>query len=798
MRKIYTFVALSLLFVVAGRAEVVGDFTVTGNTPNSYLTAAATESYEFENSVCMGLNDTLTVSIDAGIYASAKSFSWVSRGSIAIIGDTRQQTVRVVSTSYGKGRVLFYYRTGDCNTSTSFDIFKSFSGSEMRISGPDCFSPGDVVVMSVNPILTENLNHQIGIDYYYWNVTATPKPSFVDSIVYEAGDGSSVTFVAGEVGSSDQVTVNFGVCNRATPLAATLNLGKKAPKPEVNKEECVVYGEGKVLNLSVQNPVAGVAYSWWCANAKWQFNSTVGTSVQVTLDKESDGSIICTASFEGTDGCGGTSDTITVSREWGNDVTMSCKENDNDNLNYHCQVGNRYEFRLEGETTSTEVEWVELNGWSVAPNSPTKSTNIFLIPGAGAALRDTVRARVQSCSAAVGYKEVNHVVYVKPAAVSDITVNETCLSPDSAYTFRAVQGNNGPQAASYTWEVKMGNTYVPYSNFTGDSLRLIVTTDMQAVRVRPNGLDGCDGEFSEDKALVFKPAAPEGILFDGCIAYNMPDTVTFSIVNPVANQQYAWTLPAGWTQVATHNNGQSVDVRTTGVAGTYTVSAYGVGSGTCGNSVPAIINATINNVEKEIIYTAATELFSVFPTRPRGTNYYWYLVYNGHIVGGDNVFYDNDNTALAVSLSDDYFDLSENLINSTEYTLVLEFEVSSGCKARLTYGAPLSSNIDYKRTTPVSPLRAQRYMKTREIEGALNSPTLLVSPNPVSHALEVKLNDGSEFSMKILSVDAEPLYTDDTMLIQHNIDVSSYPTGTYIVIAFQNGKRVAMERFIKQ
>lgn len=394
--------------------------------------------------------------------------------------------------------------------------------------------------------------------------------------------------------------------------------------------------------------------------------------------------------------------------------------------------------------------------------------------------------------AAVGVQAQQQKVFV----VNGDTLSEydhVCLPHDgsSTITVKFVRENlaNKSNQFSYYW-MTLGDL-----EKVGEGT---ITTDMQAVRVRPNGLEGCDGEYSEDKALVFRPAAPEGILFDGCIAYNMPDTVTFSIVNPTTNQQYAWTLPAGWTQVATHDNGQSVDVRTTGVAGTYTVSAYGVGSGVCENSEPATINATINSAGKEIIYTAATELFSVYPTRPRGTNYYWYLVYNGHIVGGDNVFYDNDNTALAVSLSDDYFDLSENLINNTEYTLVLEFEVSSGCKARLTYGAPLSSNIDYKSTTPVSPLRAQRYMKTRKIEGALNSPTLLVSPNPVSHILEVKLNDESEFSMKILSVDAEPLYTDDTMLIQHNIDVSSYPTGTYIVIAFQNGKRVAMKRFIKQ
>ena len=790
MRKIYTFVALSLLFVVAGRAEFVGDFTVTGNTPNSYLTAAATESYEFENSVCMGLNDTLTVSIDADIYASAKSFSWVSRGSIAIIGDTRQQTVRVVSTSYGKGRVLFYYITKDCSTSNSFDIFKSFSGSEMRISGPDCFSPGDVVVMSVNPILTENLNHQIGIDYYYWNVTATPKPSFVDSIVYEAGDGSSVTFVAGEVGSSDQVTVNFGVCNRATPLAATLNLGKKAPKPEVNKEECVVYGEGKVLNLSVQNPVAGVAYSWWCANAKWQFNSTVGTSVQVTLDKESDGSIICTASFEGTDGCGGTSDTITVKREWGDNVSLQCVNN----TNYQFQVGNRYEFILTGETTGTKVEWVELAGWSVAPNSPTESTNIFLIPGAGAALQDTVRARVKSCSAATGYKEVKHVVYVKPAPVTDITVAEACLSSDSTYTFRAVQGNNGPQAASYTWEVKVGNTYVPYSNFTGDSLRLIVTTDMQAVRVRPNGLEGCDGEYSEDKNLVFKPAAPEGISV-GCIAVNMPDTSTFSIVNPTANQLYEWILPTGWSKVASYDNGQSIDVCTTGAIGTYTIRAYGIGTGICANSdttsVPVnVISSPNASIQITPVPGFGTMCMAVnFPST--AASYHWYIVHNGAIMTESGLLDTREEQNYA-KINEPYASQIGNPTNSTEYTVVVEYETTDGCKERITCGAPLNPSINYRSSTAAARIAPHRIAQEEE-----QSLSLILSPNPALSTLNVELQNGETFDIHILSVDGRVLYTNGGAQ-QYDIDVSSYPTGYYIVTASQRGGKKAMDILIKQ
>ncbi len=730
------------------------------------------------------------------------TYRWRTLGDLEIVdSNDADSSVTVRSTNLGKGAVRLYYNIGWCASYVDLYIYKEFNPADfgLEIEGPECLTKGETVVFSVRPVLTRNLGAYIGVDNYYWNLTGDNPPAFVDSIIYAAGDGSAVTFRVGDVSAGDEVVVNFGDCNREAAKSIRKPLGKTPPKPQVVENLCVPCGQGNTRVISVLNPIEGVDYK--CkAPSQWEVVtkniSEDAVSFTVKFDSISSDDLTITASFIDEEECVASVSNVHITRTWSEGAYMAYN---NSATGSCCAVVNgstKYDFSVQGQIpTGALINWEIPAGWVEEDDNP-YSRYRKIRPTAAAALMDTVMAWSETCDQTKA-DTVWMPVYVKPAAVTDITM-ETCLSPNTTYTFRAVQGTDGPRAASYTWQVKEGNTYVTKSDFTGDSLVLTVTTDMQAVRVRPNGLEGCDGEFSEDKALVFKPAAPEGILFDGCIAYNMPDTVTFSIVNPVANQQYAWTLPTGWTQVASHNNGQSVDVRTTGAAGTYTVSAYGVGSGTCGNSVPAIINATINNVEKEIIYTAATELFSVFPTRPRGTNYYWYLVYNGHIVGGDNVFYDNDNTALAVSLSDDYFDLSENLINSTEYTLVVEFDVSSGCKARLTYGAPLSSNIDYKRTTPVSPLRAQRYMKTRKIEGALNSPTLLVSPNPVSHALEVKLNNGSEFSMKILSVDAEPLYTDDTMLIQHNIDVSSYSTGTYIVIAFQNGKRVAMKRFIKQ
>lgn len=797
MKKFYLFVALlaSWAAAIEVSAQQQKVFVVNGDTLSEY------------DHVCLPHdgNSTITVKFVRDNLANQNAnftYYWQSLGDLEKVSEnSADSSATFRSTNLGKGAARLVYNNNGCGAVIDLHIYKEFNPNTLGlvIEGPDCLTKGEIAVYSVRPVLTRNLDAYIGVDNYYWNLTSETPPAFVDSIIYAAGDGSAVTFRVGDVSAGDEVVVNFGDCNRENAKSIRKPLGKLPPRPQVVDNLCVPCGQGNTRVISVLNPIEGVDYK--CkAPSQWEVVaksiSADAVSFTIKFDSISSDDLTITASFRDEESCGESVSNVHITRTWGVGAYMAYN---NSATGACCAVADgssKYDFSVQGQIpTGALINWEIPTGWVEEDDNP-YSRYRKIRPTAAASLVDTIMAWSEMCDQTAG-DTVWMPVYVKPATISDITIDEVCLSPDTTYTFRAIQDTNAPRAASYTWQVKEGNNYVTKSDFTGDSLVLTVTTDMQAVRVRPNGLEGCNGEFSQDKALIFRPAAPTGIETDRCIAYNMPDTVTFAIVNPMTNQQYGWTLPNGWNIVATHNNGQSVDVRTTGVAGIYTISAYGVGSGICGNSESATNNATIETLDKQIVYSTSSELFTISPSRPRGTNYYWYLVYNGHIVGGNNVFYANDNTALAVSFTDDYFDLCENLINSTEYTLVLEFVAPSGCKARLTYGAPLNPAIDYKNTTPVSPLRVQHYTTTRKIGAPLNTPTLLVSPNPVSHTLEVKLNDESEFYMKILSVDAEPLYTTDTMLMQYNIDVSSFPVGTYIVLAFKNGKRVAMQRFIK-
>lgn len=767
----------SMVALLSATTVSIKEFNITGSMPNAYLDNSTDR--EHQNSVCMGINDTLTVSMDDDFFSGLDYHRWTTAGSIAIVDTLNASTVRVVSNGYGKGRVYLRYIANDCNTYTYFDIFKSFSAKHFEISGPDCMAPGDVVVLSVQPLLTEHLSDQIGIDRYYWNVTATPKPSFVDRIVYAAGDGSAVTFVAGNVSDSDYVTVNFGVCNQATDRAARQKLGKTAPKPEVPEEVCAEYGV-RSITLSVTNPVEGVEYSWWCKNAKWQFDRTIGTSVAVTLDAESAEDIIVTASYIDGSGCSGTETAIKVNRSWGTDVALTSPNS----TSYQFTAGSTYEFKLTGQLSSGSIEWLCPQGWSIAPASSQGYANIKLIPGTGALLQDTLRARTHSCSES-GYDMVEHLVYVRPAPVTAIS-GETCLTAGQQYVFRVAAEGNGPKADSYTW--KINNNTVAYASFTGDSIVFIATEGMTSIAVRPNGLNDCNGSFYT-AALNFRPTPPTEISAK-CVAYNMPDTVTLTLEGTSSTQNYAWDIPAGLTVVEQDTRKTYTTVATNGIPAVYEVKAWGVGTGICGNTDTITYPVRIDSIAASIIYhhlniPGMGSMYFFMNNSDLGgiSTYHWYCFNNGEPI---DVLQSNDAASVTFVNGHDLGDIA-----GTQYTLVCEATFANGCKGRFQYGAPLDLSGVTLQAAP-----AMRAAKGRNMAA---SAVFHVFPNPASTYLTLQLNDAKQSYADIWIIDMQGKIIDSQsgFDLAHTYNVSALPAGQYIV-CLKQGQEHYTANFIKQ
>src|SRR5262249_42238780 len=136
-----------------------------------------------------------------GLPGTATSFQWSVAGDLATVGPTTGTSVIVkhldvmdrglntMDSAQSKGRVAFTYGSTIpvCagTTTVSFDVYKVFDGTNNSagvttgmlvvpaITGPSCIQPNKQYTYSVDPIVSDNLNAQIGIDRYFWDITAT-------------------------------------------------------------------------------------------------------------------------------------------------------------------------------------------------------------------------------------------------------------------------------------------------------------------------------------------------------------------------------------------------------------------------------------------------------------------------------------------------------------------------------------------------------------------------------------------------------------------------------------------------
>lgn len=751
--------------------------------------------YEHGDAICMNHDNGDLISVtylkSALIWDNAADFSahWGAIGDLELVSET-DSTATFRSTNLGKGVARLYYNSGCCGAAVDLHIYKEFAPDihNLEIEGPTCLTPGETVVFSVRPVLTRNLNAYIGVDSYYWNLTDTGinKPSFVDRIVYAAGDGSSVTFVAGTVHAGDEVRVNFGQCNRDTAKTISKQLGKLPPAPQVaDATLCVPYGGAPIETITVLNPVDSVEYT---CEVPSQYTArkrdALGHEFEVTFDSVSANDIKIRANYIGEEACGSSETTIHVVRTWGSNVSLVYQDAPQENCCAEISSGS-YTFAVSGDIPqNSNFYWQLPTGWEYDSNY-SEGQVIHIYPTASALAMDTLRVWGDACNDEnVVVKTLQ--VYVKPASVVSIE-HPACVSAGDSVMFRAVLGNNGVAPVRYHWST---SDNINLDMFTGDSVIFAPTSATTTVSVQPMGAV-CAGDTCTD-TLSFVPIAPTGIVSSGCIAYNMPDTVTFSIVNPIENQQYAWIYPENWTLVASRDNGSEIDLRTVGIAGAYTVGAYSVGEGECGNSNVVVDTFNINSIYTYLIYNAEAGSIAFMPRAI--TNVHWYLAQNGQYVG-DEMFSPINNRVS--SIVDPYYDLIGDIVNdsircsTTEYSIVVEYVTSEGCHGRFVQGKQLNPGIDYLNSLPIQ-------NAPHRISKIVNSNQLVLSPNPAYTNVLASLQDNLPFEIMILSLEGDIVYRDNNSLIEHNIEINNLENGNYLVIALRNGRRVAVSKLMKQ
>lgn len=538
--------------------------------------------YDSNQEACVSLQDTIVATIDATWEQDngVVYHTWSLQGDLQYAtgySASSFPTVKVVSppNGYGKGRVTYRYRTSGCSSAVHFDVYKSFTlPNDIEIEGPECVVSGQDVVYSISPLVTKNLNHQIGIDTYYWNILDN-QPSFVDEILYVSGDGSSITFRVGTVTDNMQIVAGIGQCNSQR---ITKTLGNATPKPEFESDTMLVPYGANAFRIGLKNAQSNINYTWRCSNGNFVLLQTTGDTITVQPKAGINGiegtgfDLMVTAEFKNIS-CDISETKVHIARMWGN-VTISSEEN--------CvAVGDSVDFTVSGEipaSSNTKCRWTYPAHWGGRILTDNTQT-IRISPTQQAALRDTLWVR--SANPSDTTKSVFAVVHVKPAQITEIE-SSPCLTIGELQTFTIDTVGLLPHAKSFHWVIDAAVT------FTGEnttSISFVPTGGTTALSVTPIGEDGCDGE-TYTQYLALPPQKPDSILTeDTCLFTGRTLDVELSIQTPIAGNIYHWSRLNNWTITSEALDSSVVTYHTTnGRQGNFPVSAWATTAEGCGNS----------------------------------------------------------------------------------------------------------------------------------------------------------------------------------------------------------------------
>ena len=562
-----------ILFLVVGITNTYANKADTGLRYNGLWLSTYDSIVIIEDSL-----QFVTISMDDE--NKRNSFDhWSISGDLKVNPDytANSYSIQISSHGEGKGRLTYIYNQVGCgSTSVSIDIYKQFNPNEspynIEISGPDCILEGDTVVYSIKPILTKNLTQGIGVDEYFWSFSS----GLVNKKIYNAGDGSSVTFVAGNVTGNEYINVQVGLANDSTPVYKYL--GKAAPKPVFLSSTCVPYGKASITFEVEQED--GVKYHWASSDNNWRFapRTQSGNIVTVTPNENTSPFITITATYTNGDGCNGSSTSVEMHRTWGNSIILQ-KEGDV----YNRCVADTTLFILDGQVAGSGVHWDLPKGWDFI-NEDTIGFSISITPinPDSVLLKDTIVAVSKDTCDRIYRK--SSWIYVKPASVTGIT-DYGCLKTDTTYKFKITGLGHAPQAEYYKWIV--GND----TTIGGDSLVWRTIAGTQEIKVIPRGemYDETNYYWGDTAtfALAFQPTPPDSIIpSDTCLFSQREIETTLRVQTPIPGQTYHWTPLPNWNMSYAHqnpNDSSIVSYITSGAdKGNYQVSVWATGSGnTC-------------------------------------------------------------------------------------------------------------------------------------------------------------------------------------------------------------------------
>ncbi len=237
-------------------------------------------------------------------------------------------------------------------------------------------------------------------------------------------------------------------------------------------------------------------------------------------------------------------------------------------------TANAYSIAAVGGATS--YSWGLPSGWTPNPASTTTSINVTTSSTGGSvsvyAISGTCTSVAQTLTVASGV----------PPTPGSITGNAAaCSGAPTTYSVAAVTG-----ATSYTWSQPTGWTGTSTTNSTTYSAVGIAGN----ISVTANNSCGASSSSSKAITITSVPAQP------GNITGNASPCVTtssnYSIATVTNATSYTWTVPSGWTAIASIANTINAIPSATAVNGDITV----VANNSCGASLSKSLAVTVGTV----------------------------------------------------------------------------------------------------------------------------------------------------------------------------------------------------------
>lgn len=378
------------------------------------------------------------------------------------------------------------------------------------------------------------------------------------------------------------------------------------------------YCDGKVITYTINNPEAGVTYTWVADRPVTTTATTVTATINGPMDIKLFATNVCATNFPLSDISGGNPFPIPTTAPG----VISGSLNP--------VVGQLSPYTIPNENSPFRLSWDYGSGIIELP--PGTTSFDALIGSAGSKTLTVKYLANASCGTIAGPAQTLNVVAVNPCAVPDQPGSITGLSAVCANTeysfsvpFVAEVDYNWSAGADATITGTLNNRTIKWS--TGGAKTISVTASKS-----------CGTSTARTLGITVTTPPAQPAILTGSTSSCSGATQQISLASPIAGVTYTWEVQGG-TVVTSGAQGQIADI---------TWTALGVNevklkpSNACGNGTPRTLNVTVGTVpdqpsiiagESEVC-SATSKTYSV--TNTPGVTYTWNAGSGGTVTGSGN------------------------------------------------------------------------------------------------------------------------------------------------------------------